>query len=84
LIAVNPRYRGAILALESFITENPTAYPLATEEQNGIAAMRIGPSEPFAELAPFSIYFTIDSQNTGTFWGITLLSVADLTDNGFV
>jgi hypothetical protein len=78
LVAENRRYADAVAGVEFNIARDARKFPMVTERSNGIADMRVGPSEPIGGLAPFAIYFTIDSADSGTLWWIERFSLRDL------
>ena len=83
LIAENERYRDVIAGLEWSIAQDPHAFPLASEEDTGVADMRVAPSDPIGGVDPLSLYYTIDGPHTGTFWWLRKVNLTEFLNGLF-
>jgi hypothetical protein len=69
LLRNDDRYQEIIEGIEWGIATRAEEYPLALEEETGIADMRVAPGDPVGGgLVPIHVIFTIDGEDHCTLW----------------
>ena len=66
LVRDNPRYRDVIDGIEWKISTGAETFPLSRAEENGIADIRVAPSDPVGGLDSIHVIFTIDDADNAT------------------